>query len=55
VDPENPQEVECCLERLATDRGELKQWKARSLGRIQSADWGNTANVLCRAVGAPPN
>jgi glycosyltransferase involved in cell wall biosynthesis len=55
VDPENPHEVEGCLERLATDRGELKQWKARSLERIQSANWSSTANVLCRAVEGAPN
>ena len=51
VDPEDNTGLEATLDKLSVDRNELESWKARSLERVKTADWSNTAGVLCRAVG----
>jgi glycosyltransferase involved in cell wall biosynthesis len=52
VDPDDSVGIETFLERLCSDRSELDSWKVRSLQRAKMARWGDTARVLCRAVGA---
>jgi hypothetical protein len=51
VDPDDNTGLEATLDKLSVDRDELESWKARSLERVKTADWSNTAGVLCRAVG----
>ena len=52
VDPENTAGIESWLERVSFDRTELNKWKGRSIERVKTAKWSDTAKVLCRTVGA---
>jgi glycosyltransferase involved in cell wall biosynthesis len=52
VDPENTEGIERRLEELSFSRTELNKWKGRSIERVKNASWSDTAEVLCRGVGA---
>jgi glycosyltransferase involved in cell wall biosynthesis len=54
VEPEDRSTVAALLDRLSKDRTELNRWRTRSLERMRTASWSDTAKVLCRAVGASP-
>ena len=50
ADPDDADEVERLLYALSQDEAALRNWKGRSLERVKTACWSETAEVLCQAV-----